>query len=160
MKHSQQQKQRGIRKINSYDFEFLRDRYNEEYPEFAHEFNTAVAELRKFFTLMFETEGPMAAMSHSIDALWHLFIQHTPQYEAFCNEAFGQYVHHQPRSATYPVPTSAISTFYTAYPKQFGLVPSIWFNDIPSSERDAIARGEVPFVIANLKWSGWTGWKN
>lgn len=160
MKYTNDQISRGVERINAYDFEFLRERYVDENPEFTQNFDESVVELRKFFSLMFTTEGPVAAMSHAVDSLWHLFIQHTPQYEAFCNEVFGEYVHHQPRSTTYPVPTSAISTFYTAYPKQFGPIPSIWFRDIPPAYRSAVSRGEVPLAVQNLKWSGWTGWKS
>ncbi len=159
MTYTSKQIQQGTDHINKYDFEFLRERYVDENPQRAQNFDEAVIELRKFFTLMFTTQGPMAAMSHAVDGLWHLFIQHTPQYETFSNEVFGQYVHHQPRSTTYPVPTSAISTFYTEYPKHFGNVPSIWFKDIPTSDRLAVAQGQVPLTVQNLKWSGWTGWR-
>lgn len=158
MKHTQEQKEQGAERINAYDFEFLRERYADENPKFATQFDEAVIELKRFFTLAFSTDGPMAAMSHAVDELWHTFILHTPQYETFCKDVFGEYMHHQPRSTAIPVPTSAISTFYTEYPKQFGLVPSIWFNDIPTAHRDAVARGEVPMAVQALKWSGWPGW--
>ncbi len=31
-----------------------------------------------------------------VDAAWHVFLLHTKDYEAYCNERFGKVIHHQP----------------------------------------------------------------
>lgn len=148
-----------MKKIDNYDFGFLKDRFEDDYPHFAGRFDEAVIELKKFLSLPLTSDGPLAAMSHCVDALWHTFIQHTPQYMAFGQEMYGRnYLHHQPRSQHYPVPVSAISNFYTDYPKQFGPVPDIWFEDIPPAHVIAVSQGQVPLDVQNLKWSGWPGW--
>jgi len=158
MNFTKEQRDLGVQRINAYDFEFLRERYVGEHPIFASSFNEAVEELKRVFMLTFSARGPLAAMSHAVDELWHLFIMHTPQYYSFCLDIFGEYLHHQPRSAAIPVPASAISNFYLEYPKHFGSVPEIWFDDIPASDRVAVAAGQVPSTVVALKWSGWPGW--
>ncbi len=144
--------------LDRYDFGFLRERYADDFPQFAGRFDEVAEELRKFLALPWTSDGPLAAMSHAVDGLWHTFITHTPQYTQFCNANYSQYLHHQPRSETYPVPAAAISNFYLHYPTQFGVVPDIWFDDIPSGHVAAVALGQVPAAVQQLKWSGWPGW--
>jgi hypothetical protein len=144
--------------LQTYDFGYLRERYADEHPEYAHRFDDVVAELRKFLALPKTCDGPLAVMSHAVDGLWHTFINHTPQYAEFCEANYGRFLHHQPRSATYPVPVAAISNFYLTYPKVHGDVPDVWFEDIPPAHVAAVALGQVPSAVQQLKWSGWTGW--
>lgn len=144
--------------FNNDDFGFLRERYTDDFPQYADRFDEAVQELRKFLALPKTSDGPLAAMSHAVDGLWHTFIVHTPQYAQFCDANYGRFLHHQPRSDTYPVPVEAISNFYVDYPKRFGAVPDIWFEDIPPAHVAAVALGQVPSAVRQLKWSGWPGW--
>jgi len=143
--------------IAAYDFEYLRERYTDEHPQFAAHFDRYCDELRKFLELPLHCDGPLAAMSHGVDALWHLFITHTPQYAEFCDQVYGEYLHHQPRSPQYPVPTAAISNFYMVYPEVFGPVPDTWFEDIPPAHVAAVKMGQVPAALEQHKWSGWPG---
>lgn len=144
--------------LADFDFNTLRERYGSEFPESADRFDEVVDELKKFLTMPHASTGPLAAMSHAVDGLWHVFINHTPQYADFCERTYGRFLHHQPRSTSYPVPTEAISNFYLEYPKLHGEVPAIWFEDIPPAHVAAIAMGQVPADVRNLRWSGWPGW--
>jgi|GEM_PF-4477144 len=36
--------------------------------------------------------------SHAVDEAWHGFILCTARYSAFCDEAYGQFLHHHPES--------------------------------------------------------------
>lgn len=142
----------------NFDFDTLRERYEDEHPEYAHRFDEVVRELKRFLAMPHSSSGPLAAMSHAVDGLWHEFINHTPQYARFCEDTFGRFLHHQPRSASYPVPTAAISNFYRDYPALYGETPAIWFEDIPSAHVAAVAMGQVPDDVRSLRWSGWPGW--
>lgn len=146
--------------LDGYDFGFLRPRYTNDFPQFAHRFDEVVANLRKFLTLPQTMGVPLAVMSHAVDGLWHEFIVHTPQYTEFCATNYGEYLHHQPRSETYPVPVEAIRNFYLEYPRYYGKVPDIWFEDIPPAYVAAVALGQVPAAVQQLRWSGWPGWQN
>ncbi len=35
-----------------------------------------------------------------VDEMWHTFILFTNEYSAYCNRAFGSYLHHQPQTAS------------------------------------------------------------
>ena len=37
--------------------------------------------------------------SQAVDAAWHEFILMTREYQSFCDEAFGYYLHHTPEQA-------------------------------------------------------------
>jgi hypothetical protein len=61
--------------------------------------------LKDFFLLYLEVEGFRLGMpSKAVDAAWHEFILYTRDYTAFCEHAFGRYLHHvpdDPRSEIY-----------------------------------------------------------
>ncbi|WP_433225637.1 hypothetical protein [Actinomadura formosensis] len=43
-----------------------------------------------------ENPGVRLAMSETVDAGWHAFILHSQDYERFCEENLGYYLHHVP----------------------------------------------------------------
>jgi len=53
--------------------------------------------LRQFF-LAYLNGGyrPVSMPSVAADELWHHFILYTREYDAFCRQAFGQFLHHRP----------------------------------------------------------------
>ncbi len=53
--------------------------------------------LRQWFFLLAQHHGQKFGMpSKAVDAAWHEFILMTRQYESFCKDAFGKYLHHSP----------------------------------------------------------------
>ena len=53
--------------------------------------------LRKFFLYNLMAEGKFVSMpSQAVDDLWHEFILFTRDYNNFCKQAFGQFLHHTP----------------------------------------------------------------
>lgn len=154
----------SIKKINSrfiqdFDYKFLEERFSMEYPHLKSQFREVVDELKNFFLLANSSQGPLAMMSEEVDALWHTFVLHTPQYKKFCESAFGEYFHHQPNTKQTPVDGSAISNFFNEYQVRFGKVPQTYLNSIPSPYWSAVLSGLVPEPILSQKWSGWPGWK-
>lgn len=56
--------------------------------------------LRQYFEICLDARKQMASMpSQAVDDLWHEFILYTRNYQAFCNRAFGRYLHHTPADA-------------------------------------------------------------
>jgi hypothetical protein len=105
----------------------LRDKLSERYPELSDGQITTVLEgLRAWFVACLHADGRTLGMpSRAVDVAWHEFILVTRDYHAFCEEAFGRYLHHSPaavmtepiggalaRTAAvaerYPLPTSPI----------------------------------------------------
>lgn len=147
----------GLDRLGSYDLGFLRDKFCEENPKFANLFGEISAELRRFFELVLTGKGPLAVLSKKVDALWHTFVVHTPQYRKFCDEVNGGYIDHQPHSEATPVPGEAITNFYQEYMSRFGSVPEIWTEEIPPAHVVAISQGQLPSEMLQRRWSGWTG---
>ena len=53
--------------------------------------------LRQFFLTHLKSGRQHVAMpSQVVDDLWHQFILHTKNYDAFCTRAFGRFLHHTP----------------------------------------------------------------
>ncbi len=56
--------------------------------------------LQQYFQICVMAGGRFVSMpSQAVDDLWHDFILFTRQYERFCEQAFGQYLHHTPVEA-------------------------------------------------------------
>ena len=56
--------------------------------------------LRQFFLAHLKSGRQYVSMpSQVVDDLWHEFILHTKSYDAFCRQAFGQFLHHTPSAA-------------------------------------------------------------
>jgi hypothetical protein len=60
-------------------------------PESAPE---ALKELKAFFVACLDKQMVLSPPSIECDELWHEFITHTRAYAAFCDEAFGEFLHH------------------------------------------------------------------
>lgn len=87
--------------ISKYIFpDKLNKKLIEKYPHLTKEQTVRViAGLREYFYLC-NNAGDMVAMpSQAVDEVWHEFILFTKQYEEFCNNAFGRFLHHTPAEA-------------------------------------------------------------
>lgn len=66
----------------------------------AKQVNMVYDALRQYFKIALAAERKMVAMpSQAVDDLWHEFILYTRNYQAFCKQAFGRYLHHTPADA-------------------------------------------------------------
>lgn len=76
----------------------LLDRLGKRRPELALKDRALVARgLRQFFLAHHLSGRRFVSMpSQVVDDLWHEFILHTKGYEAFCQRAFGRFLHHTP----------------------------------------------------------------
>lgn len=76
----------------------LLDKFGTHRPELTLKERQLVAHaLRQFFLAHLKSGCKFVAMPSQVaDDLWHEFILYTRHYEAFCNKAFGQFMHHTP----------------------------------------------------------------
>jgi len=141
--------------IEHVDLSYLRYRYDRSVEAGLTSFDDALAEFKRFLILVARHDAPLAVTNKSVDHLWHTFLIHSKSYAEFCEQAFGEFVHHQPHSAQFPVPLSAISNVFSAYKASFGAVPDSWYDD-KYLTKSKVARNELPTELA-FEWSGWTG---
>jgi hypothetical protein len=85
--------------IESYAFpQALKDRLHEEF-ETDHQVAVALEGLREWYLACLNAPGKMLGMpSRAVDIAWHEMILMTRAYHAFCERAFGHYLHHSPEA--------------------------------------------------------------
>lgn len=104
---------RGARRlaaIDSYEFPSgVRQRIRLKHPSLGAESMALVeAGLRQWFRIV--ARRPTARLSMPsilVDDMWHEFMLHTRDYAAFCDAAFGRFLHHEPESAMTPAQAAA-----------------------------------------------------
>src|SRR5262249_1275902 len=91
-----------------------------------------------FLGLQALSESPVAMFSPEIDAVWHLCIQFTRQYEELCALAFGRFIHHRPTAghefAALDAPSDArarFAVFRALYERYYGPIPPVWLVGRP-----------------------------
>ena len=81
------------------------------------------AEMLRFLDLCAESEA-MLSPSIAVDSAWHAFILNTRDYEAYCRERFGRFLHHDP---TGEPDREAYSRAYERATQRHGqLDPLVW----------------------------------
>ena len=81
-------------------------------------------EFRRFLLVRQMLGRPISMQSSKVDEVWHQFILDTQNYMDFCEEVFGEYLHHKP--GTIPVDP----VFPELYRAVFGeALPSVWTSD-------------------------------
>jgi len=95
----------GVEAINAWSFPInARRQLVERHPTRGPTEHALVeAAARQWFRIVAANPGTRFAMpSTAVDELWHETILHTNEYAAFCDEALGRFLHHQPGVATDP----------------------------------------------------------
>lgn len=83
-------------------------------------------ELKRFLAMCAIAPAAHYGMSGPVDDLWHTFIIFTREYERFCQEVAGRYIHHQPLSMEKPhVGPDTYIQFLRDYEEVFHEVPPI-----------------------------------
>jgi hypothetical protein len=88
--------------IHAYSFPpLLGQKMREAYPQLTDAEVVQVLEgLRQWFLVCLNARGTTVGMpSAAVDEAWHEFILITREYTAFCDAAFGRYLHHTPSAS-------------------------------------------------------------
>jgi hypothetical protein len=91
--------------INDYTFSAgMQERLKGTHPELTAEGLALVeAAARQWFRIVAgHPKTELSMPSRLVDDLWHEFMLHTRDYAAFCETAFGRFLHHQPETAMSP----------------------------------------------------------
>jgi hypothetical protein len=93
---------RRITVVNGFEFPAsVRQRFGWQHPELdADQIRVVETATRQWFRLVAgHRKAKLSMPSTVVDALWHELVLHTREYAAFCQAAFGRFLHHQPESA-------------------------------------------------------------
>ncbi|QQR92229.1 MAG: hypothetical protein IPJ89_03650 [Candidatus Iainarchaeum archaeon] len=63
------------------------------------EYQLAFEEFKRFIGVRLLTNETVAMTDEKVDEIWHAFILHTREYELFCREILGGFLHHNPCDA-------------------------------------------------------------
>ena len=86
---------KSISEIMAYEHNALLDRYVKDYGGTRERAVRCFQALKQFLTVCSPVWGLKAA-SESVDDMWHTFLLFTRDYQNFCDEYLGRFIHHQP----------------------------------------------------------------
>ncbi|ETX08755.1 glycine-rich domain-containing protein [Candidatus Entotheonella palauensis] len=112
-------------------------------------------ELKRFLALVALNDKGYG-MNGPIDALWHTFILFTKQYQRFCQEVAGRFIHHEPNVAGFEEReardvdgavrpgSDSYEAFLKDYQEMFDEVPSarIWPQPVKAALRGEASAGD------------------
>ena len=87
--------QSTFERMRGYNLPVLLNKMEIELAITPEEAKTLFEDVKKFLALSTAVRQPLAP-PHAVDEGWHLFILFTKDYEAFCKEYCGHFVHHVP----------------------------------------------------------------
>lgn len=108
---------------------------------------TAHIELMKFLILS-SNEKLLSVPSKALDEVWHNYLLHTREYNAFCIEAFGKFIHHDPEYIDDDI-IKMLNLYMATRSRvavRFGELSSTYWPDITDAIR---ARNEMADCTAN-----------
>jgi hypothetical protein len=88
----------SLEKVLAYENPRILRGFNRDYSLGRAETRLLFREMLKLLWLAGATRGPVSIWPRwkLLDAMWHTFILHTKDYEAFCHRYFGKMIHHDP----------------------------------------------------------------
>lgn len=115
--------------LDEYSFEPVRAQLLDDGTE-PEAVERSIEELRRYFKLIALGYRNLGMTSPEVDAAWHAFILHTRQYEVFCQEVFGRFVHHRPLLSTeVGAAAEAAANLRAAYSEVFGQLDPLWVGE-------------------------------
>ena len=106
--------------LEAYDLWFVAERLERKGLVSAERMPQAVLEFKRYMALVGLGYRGLGMLSPEVDEVWHAFILFTREYAAFCQEAFGMFIHHVPRTSRTPIPEASRGNFLSAYAEVFG----------------------------------------
>jgi hypothetical protein len=84
-------------KVMEYQMPHIVGRYCKDYNVSTETAKIHERELKRYLILAGESNDSLGMMSTEVDNLWHTFLLFTKEYQAFCNDMFGKFIHHSPK---------------------------------------------------------------
>jgi hypothetical protein len=86
----------------------------------------AIFEFRRYLGLHTVVSSPLPMFSRHVDQVWHQTLLFSRRYTDLCNQAFGTFLHHEPRMDIGPDQGASWVEFKTAYEDLYGPISRIW----------------------------------
>ena len=111
--------------VMSYEHPELIERYKRELGLSDAEAQSLFQDTKRYLYLCFVT-GKKLAPSAPIDQGWHEFLMYTKDYQDFCAQFFGTFIHHTPKPTLSPHPVIRVSDTNKLAMQHFGDLSDNW----------------------------------
>ncbi len=112
--------------LEAYDLSFLAERLERKQLVPADHIERAILEFKRYMALIGLGYRGIGMINPEVDEVWHTFILFTRKYHQFCEEIFGEFIHHTPETSAEPLPPGRGAKFINAYTRVFGDLDPIW----------------------------------
>jgi hypothetical protein len=109
-----------MHKLEVFDLWFVEERLARKGILAPERLAPAVLEFKRYFALVGLGYRNLGMLSPEADEVWHAFILFTREYAEFCQDAFGMFIHHVPRTSRSPLRNLSSAAFLEAYAEVFG----------------------------------------
>ncbi|HWP29872.1 MAG TPA: hypothetical protein VNM50_10095 [Chloroflexota bacterium] len=86
----------------------------------------ALLEFRRYLGLRALHGRPLLMFSKPVDIVWHGCLLFTRLYADLCQQAFGEFVHHDPTTEPLTDPNARWQEFVAAYERYYGPLGRLW----------------------------------
>jgi uncharacterized protein (TIGR02265 family) len=114
--------------VMAYEHLELVERYKRKLDLSQDEAETLFADTKRYLYLV-HIAGRGLAPTPALDAGWHEFLMYTRDYQAFCNQFFGRFIHHVPNPRLKPHRLLSSADTVELATEHFGELSSNW--DLP-----------------------------
>ena len=117
---------RGFQALQDFDLSVIRQRLKRDAVMPEAWLDDALLEFRRYLGLRLMMSGPLIMFSDHIDHVWHTCILFTQLYADLCQQAFGEFVHHQPTMHDDPTRDAQIAALQARYREVYGEMSHLW----------------------------------
>ena len=117
---------RALQVLQDYDLSPIRARLLREGAMPAAWLDEALLEFRRYLGLRALCERPPMMFGNQVDAVWHTCLLFTRLYADLCQQAFGEFVHHDPVTAPLDDPDARWAEFVATYERCYGPLGRLW----------------------------------
>lgn len=117
---------RSLQVLQDFDLTPGRDRLLRDGAMPAGWIDEALLEFRRYLALRALVPRSLMMLSKQVDDVWHTCLLFSRLYAALCQQAFGEFVHHDPATEADPDPAARWREFREAYATYFGEPGRLW----------------------------------
>ena len=120
-----------VRQIDRFDYSAVRSKVRRDHGLQDPELDAGIEQLKRYYAVALLDPFNLHAVSESVDPFWHSHILFTTEYIHFCNNIFGQYIHHEPLDPNDRERVAYVTKLYDytldTYSKIFKSIDSKWW---------------------------------
>src|SRR5262245_2445922 len=109
----------ALRVLQDYDLTPVRERLLRDGSMPPSWVDEAIFEFRRYLGLSVVVPGRVMMFSKHVDEVWHVCLLFSRLYAAWCDAAFGRFVHHEPAQAPDPDRQASWRTFEESYERLY-----------------------------------------